>query len=173
MPDGVSFDQASLDKLARRLREVTDRSSPEMSKAVWQLGAELAVIAKMEARAHSQTIPGTIRMVPLPGEADVIAGNKGTPLAVLYEFGNKKKAKRGVKFAMRATGLEGPVTREQSMGRMSTRKGFGHPVFGNREVWVVQESHPYLRPAFRVVRRHMKHTLEAAEREMLRPLRES
>lgn len=54
---------------------------------------------------------------------------EGSPIAVLFELGNKRS--RG----------------GQTVGR---RGGgvFRHPVYGNREVWVDQKMHPFLWPAY-------------------------
>lgn len=166
----VSFDASSLHSLARSIDEAAVRVQAESMRTVWAVGAEVATAAKAEAKKHSTSIPPTVKFEALPGAAVVHAGNPDVKLAVLYEFGNHKKARRGVKFAFRATGFAGPVTRAQHLSGMSSRKGFAHPVFGNKDVWVTQESHPFLRPTFKVMRRGITVRMKKSWEETLRPL---
>ena len=64
----------------------------------------------------SQTVPDSIKVRVSGATVSVVAGGSGVPMGGLLELGNVK-------------------------GSGAT---FRHPVFGNRNVWVDQPTHPYL-----------------------------
>lgn len=47
----------------------------------------------------------------------------------------------------------------ENQGKVGT---FRHPVFGNREVWVNQQAHPFLRPALQAQSANLAKKIDAA-----------
>lgn len=83
------------------------------------VGDIVAEEARSIVSGVSQTVPDSIKVRVSSSTVSVVAGGSGVPMAGLLELGNVK-------------------------GSGST---FRHPVFGNRNVWVDQPTHPYLAPA--------------------------
>lgn len=126
MPDGLEFDASSLHDLGRQLREAALRVRKEMEATLLIVAKEIATEAeKIAGDSGSQQIPPSIKVVPAPGTGTALvrAGTTADPIASLWELGNK--------------------------GSKRSAKTFRHPVFGNRNVWVEQDKHPFLAPARR------------------------
>lgn len=143
MPD-FEFSGDSLESLSRDLEESAVRFGAEVDKTLVVIGGELKEAAKAEASKHSKSIPPTVRMDASPGFVEIKAGNANTPLAALYELGNKGKGG-------------------------NKKDTFRHPVFG-QDVFVEQKRYPFLRPALRLDRRNITKRMNAAQDQALRPL---
>lgn len=89
----------------------------QTKKALKTAGQLIAEDAKANVSPYSQTVPPSIKVRVRKTSISVIAGGEGVPMAGLLELGNKKRTSNGK---------------------------FRHPVFGNRDVWVNQDMHPYL-----------------------------
>jgi hypothetical protein len=122
MGDSFQIDTRNLEDFEHRLRTAADRWVIEKDLLIAELTKDIAETAKGIAAQHSKSIPGTIRShIEKPGMGIIEAGNTSVPIAALYEMGNRKSKK--------------------------SKETFRHPVFGNRNIWVEQSKHPYLRPA--------------------------
>ena len=122
MSDGVSIDTSSFAKFARGLRAAEPELKLELLREMKAAGEVVAIDARSRANSFPRTGDGTTRI------ADSIRVSvSGDTIKVVA---NKKKA---------------PEARPiENKGKSGT---FRHPVGGNREVWVNQEAHPFLRPA--------------------------
>jgi hypothetical protein len=134
--DELKFEGRSLSDLARDMRRAATVVRKETDKTVVAVGAKVAAVAKEEAGRHSKSIPPTIRLAAIPGAAVIRAGNQDTPMAELYEIGNK--------------------------GGKRTSETFRHPVFGQKDVWVEQPRFRFLAPALAVDRRAITKQMEQA-----------
>lgn len=119
--DGFSIDAHDLDDLAAKLRRAAERAQRDVDASLLRAGEEIKEAAKVIASEHSQKIPPTINMTAMPGTVVITAGDSTSPLAALYELGNR--------------------------GGKRTSPTFRHPVFGNRDVWVEQPRYRFLAPA--------------------------
>ena len=164
---GIYFDAAGMDALTLDLRASALAFQVEVDKTVAEVGEEIKESAKVIVSKHSKSIGPTIRVEMVPGAAEVHAGGGDNALAALYELGNKKGGKRKGNQKLK---LIGPVTAEDRKAGAKTRTGFAHPVFGDMETWVTQESFPFLRPALAVNRRVITKRMQKAWGEALAPL---
>ena len=112
--------------VAKALRMAAPQAARELKKDLRAAGMIVANRAKEIAAEHSQKIPPTIKVRVASTTVAVVAGGKDAPQAGLFELGNTGGSKSAA---------------------ASRRGEFRHPVFGNREVWVKQEMHPFLTPA--------------------------
>ena len=122
MSDGVSIDTSSFAKFARDLRAVAPELKLELLREMKQAGEIIAEDARGRANSFQRKGPGTSRI------ADSIKVSvSGDAIKVVA---NKKKA---------------PEARVIEHGGQGGK--FRHPTFGDRENWVDQDAHPFLRPA--------------------------
>jgi len=131
MPTTITSGSAGIDlrdfhSMVKGLRKAKPELNKELRKGLRAAGVLIAEEAKTIAGQHSNSIPPTIRVRTAGATVAILAGTADVPLAVLYEIGNTGKG------------------RVQAPSHKST---FRHPVFGNREVWVEQDRHPFLEPA--------------------------
>ena len=121
----VSVDTRDFRLFARALRKAAKANSLIMRRGMNTAG----MLVAEEAKRNAKDIPGKVRTdriadsvkVRIRGASVVIeAGGPTAPEAAPLEVGNKK-----------------------SPGA----KTFRHPVFGNRDRWVDQDTHPFLDPA--------------------------
>lgn len=138
------FDGSGIEEVIRGLHEAAERVDAETMRTVLEIGGELAAAAKSVASEHSSSIPGTIRVVPIPHGVAVRAGSASVPLAALYDLGNQGRG-----------------------GRKS--KTFKHPVYGNRSVWVKQDRYPFLAPARKAMRRQITARMDQTWERALEP----
>jgi hypothetical protein len=134
MADELVFDGHDFNDFARRLNVAVDRYKHEMTPTMAVIGEEVAAAARGIAGQHSAKVAATIKTVPLPGAVAIKAGDAQTPIAVLWELGNK--------------------------GSKRSARQFRHPVFGDKNVWVEQDKHPYLAPALLATRASRSRRLE-------------
>jgi hypothetical protein len=123
---GVGVDTTDFRLVAKALR----RAAPDLAKGLRAdlrvAGLEVAAKAKAIAEENSEKIAGTIKVRVASTTVAVVAGGEGVPEAALFELGN---------------------TGGRRSAAASGRGTFRHPVFGNRDVWVNQDMHPFLAPA--------------------------
>jgi hypothetical protein len=121
MADSFQIDTRNLEEFEHRVRAAADRWVVEKDVLIAELTKGIAESAKALAAQHSTTIPPTIRShIEKPGMGIIEAGDRSTPIAALYERGNK--------------------------GSKRTATTFRHPTFGHQP-YVNQPKHPYLKPA--------------------------
>ena len=108
-------------KAARALKKAQPMLYKEVARSVTLAASLVASDAKVIAGEHSESIPPTIRKRRRGLAAEVVAGGPQTPIAGLYEKGNKGGSKGDT---------------------------FRHPVYG-RDVWVQQPRYPFLAPSGR------------------------
>lgn len=120
------IDTRDFKNVAKALR----RAQPELANGLRRDlrvgGLLVAAKAKTIADEHSTTISKTIKVRTSGATVVVTAGGADAPVAAPFELGNTGGRKSA------------------SAGRGGT---FRHPVYGNRDVWVTQEMHPFLAPA--------------------------
>lgn len=160
--DEFTFDASSMDGLHRDLLESSVRVRTEIDKTVGVIAEEVKEVAKAMVSKHSKSIPPTMRVEMIPGAAKISAGGV-SPLAVLYESGNKKGGKS------RAFNSKRTMDTYTARGLVK-HLSFAHPVFGNKEVWVDEKRFPFLRPALAADRKGITKRMEAAWDEALKPL---
>jgi len=112
MADGI--DTTQLRKLTRDFKAW--KPDKQLHKALRVAGGLIVDDAKLMASEHSKSIPPTIKLRVTKTRLTVRAGDAETPIAGLYEEGNKGRSKPD---------------------------SFRHPVF-NSDVWVEQPRHPFL-----------------------------
>ena len=126
---------------SRELRQLTkDFKDWKPDKALKRMlrgaGELIAVDAKANISPYSKSIPSTIKVRISKTRVSVVAGGQGVAIGGLFELGNKGRGK----------------------SRAASRAGrFRHPVFGNREVWVNQDMHPYLLRAAETNKTRLEH----------------
>lgn len=119
---GVHVNTAELKAFIKDLRATYPAAAKGLRENLRVGGEIVAVEARKIAGQHSRSIPPTIRTSVYGAVVAVKGGNKTTPLAALYELGNKG-----------------------SRGQADT---FRHPVFGRKDVpWQSQARYPFLLPA--------------------------
>ena len=116
---GVTIDLEDFRKLARQMRKASVDLNSEVRKMLRAMGMLVAEEARSKAGDFSATIPAGIKVRVSGMTVSVVSSV--TPIGGLEEMG--AKSHQGVTWR--------------------------HPVFGNRENWVVQQAHPYLLPALR------------------------
>ncbi len=112
----------------RQLTRDLKRFKPDkqLKKVLRGAGQLIAEDAKSNVEQYSQTVPPSIKVRIRGTSVSVVGGGAGVPLGGLLELGNKGKGK----------------------SQAASKSGkFRHPVFGNSDVWVEQDMHPYLLPA--------------------------
>lgn len=142
----LEFGGQGLDDLTRDLKEASYTVRAEIDKTVAVIAEEIRAEAILLVSKHSKTIPPTIKVEMVPGAAVIKAGNETTPLAVLYELGNKGKGGRA-------------------------KSTFRHPLFGDRDKWFDQPRHPFLTVALAANRRQITKRMESAWEKALEPHR--
>lgn len=148
------FDGTGIEEVIRGLHEAADRVEAETMRTVLEIGEELAETAKGIASEHSSSIPGTIRVVPIPHGVAVRAGSASVPLAALYDLGNQGRGKRKI-----------PT--------------FNHPVYarGPRKQWTwasrkygnAQKRYPFLAPARKLMRKQITARMDQTWERALEP----
>jgi hypothetical protein len=139
------FDGRDLEDLARNMRIASKDFRREVQPEVDAIGKDIADTARDVAATKSERVAATVHHLSLPelGASVVRAGDDSTPIAALWELGNK--------------------------GSKRTADTFRHPVFGNRDgAWVEQEKFPYLSAALVLRRREMTKRMEQAWNRALR-----
>lgn len=144
----LRFDGSALSDLAHDLRAAAERFRVYTDETLAKIGVELVEAARVIAGQHSQTVAGTIRMRTVPGMVIVTVGNEETPIAALWELGNK-----GTRDSNQVQGVY-----------------FRHPVFGG-DAWVSQRRFPMLRPAQQALRKEIKRRMDATYDQVLEPYR--
>lgn len=142
-----SFSGEGLESLSRDILAAARDLENEAPATLEVIGKGIEERARENAiAAGSRSIPGTIRG-HLVGRLSysVQAGDQNTPIAILWERGNK--------------------------GSRVADETFRHPVFGDREDWVDQPRHPFLRPALAQNRRQTTKAMEAMWDRALEPHR--
>jgi hypothetical protein len=116
----VSIGTEGLTGLAERIRAVVVETPADQEKTV-EAAAELLAIEARRRASFSEKTQAAIKVVP--GEAvDNIVSAAVEADGILPTLFEKGSPSHGTKF-------------------------WNHPVYGNREAWVSQETHPYLKPA--------------------------
>jgi hypothetical protein len=123
----VAIDARELKVFASAMRKVSRRAGTETRLALREGGEIIAAEARILAAQHSKRIPDTIKTRVLGASVIIEAGGDAAPNAVPFEVGN--------------AGTGRGLLRSERTGK------FRHPVFGNRSVWVDQDTHPSLGPA--------------------------
>lgn len=123
---GLAIDTRDFANLSRALRKASPELAAEFRGELRAIGQIVADEAKRIAEESSESIPPTIRVSVRLATVSVLAGDGENAIAGLFELGNKGGGK------------------SQAASKRGT---FRHPVFGNRDVWVNQDMHPYEKPA--------------------------
>lgn len=108
-----------LEGFAKALRRGSREFNRNLSKELRVAGERVAVSARAEA--GSEKIAGSIKVLRRGYNLAITAGGKGVPEAALRERGNKDSS--------------------------PSQSTFKHRVFGH-DVWVTQDKHPFLLPAW-------------------------
>jgi hypothetical protein len=137
---GQAVDTREYRNAAKALKKSAKLTSRELRKKLREGGEIMAIAARTIASEHSEKIPPTIKVRVAGATVSVQAGGAKAPIAGLFELGNQ--------------------------GRKGGGKTFRHPVFGNREQWVEQPMHPFLKPAAEI-------TLPEAQRQIRKALKEA
>lgn len=116
---GPIIDTADFKVFARHLRAASPVLRAELLVNMRAVGGVVASEAKSLVAGASVTVPDSIKVRISGVNVAVQAGGPGVPMGGLLELGN--------------VGGSG--------------SSFRHPVFGNKDVWVTQPTHPYLAPA--------------------------
>lgn len=114
----VNLDTTSWRQLQRDLKNLAPEYRKQFNKQIKQVGARIVSDAKSNA-SWSSRIPGAIALSVTGTRIGVKASRRKAPHARPYE------------------GISG----------VFGAKGFRHPVFGNRQVWVAQAARPFMAPA--------------------------
>jgi hypothetical protein len=119
---GMGVDATDFAGFAKALR----KAAPDLAKLLRTNLRAVGSVAADEARGIagevSTSIPPTIKVRVSGATVAIVAGGKENAIAGLFELGNKPN-------------------------RRSPGDTFGHPVFGNKQVWSRQATHPFLAPA--------------------------
>lgn len=116
---GLSVDTTDFRRFATDLRKANPVLNRQMRARLRAAGNIVADEARR--MADSAKVEATIRVSVSGSSVAILAGRPGRPLPGLRELGNQ--------------------------GATTAEPYFKHPVFGNREVWVKQPTHPFLAPA--------------------------
>lgn len=114
-------------RLAKALGGIDKELSKALRRSMKDAATPLAAAAKAEAGRWSKTVARSIVVQVQPGA-------KGGARVAIVAKQNKMPAGHG----------PFPALMEGRQGRGDT---FRHPVFGNRDKWVAQKTHPYLAPS--------------------------
>jgi hypothetical protein len=125
-----TVDARDFKNLAKALRQANKKLLVDTQRELRAVGEIVATEARAIAAKDSQKIPPTVKVrVRGVGVSVVAGGSEETAIAGLFELGNTGSKKKS---------------------EAASRRGvFRHPVFGNRQVWVNQDMHPYLAPALK------------------------
>jgi hypothetical protein len=122
---GQAIDTSGYRDAAKALRKGAKTTSKVLRKELRAAGELMAADARIIAEEHSEKIPPTVKVRVAGATVAVQAGGANAPIAGLFELGN-----------------------QGNKSKSATSSGyFRHPVFGNKEVWVYQRMHRFLRPA--------------------------
>lgn len=124
--EGLGIDTRELHDFVRGLKKANPVLRRSLRRRLRGAGEIVAAEARAIASRDSKSVPPTIKVRTAGASVMVVAGGEGVPLARLLELGNTGGAKSA----------------------SATRSGrFRHPVYGQRNVWVSQDMHPFLMPA--------------------------
>ena len=123
---GIGVDTRDFRNVANALRRAAPQTYKALRSDLREAGMIVAEEAKSIAGEFSEKIPPTVKVRVASTTVSVVAGGKNAPTAGLFELGNTGSSKSAA---------------------ASRRGQFRHPVFGNKEVWVDQDMHPFLTPA--------------------------
>ena len=126
--------------LQRISRELRGMDSPELKKRFRKELRAAAAPLVPKVRSSIRSIPSNRGYSP-----DGLRG--ALAKAVKLEV---KTAGRQAGVAIRVDGRKMPSHMKSLPSMVEGKKRWRHPVFGNREVWVTQEAHPYFYSALRV-----------------------
>ena len=146
--DEFVFESDGLKDLADDLRFAAVKIRDEIDVTLLKVGEELVEAAKALAEPHSKKVADTIKLRAMPGYVVISAGNDETPIAALWELGNK-----GTHNSARVQGVY-----------------FRHPIFGT-DNWTTQRRFPFLRPALDADRKNITMLMESAWDRALEPYR--
>jgi hypothetical protein len=146
-----------LQRVARELRRMDDAELKKRFRK--ELRAAAAPLVP-KVRAAIRAVPSTRGYSP--------AGLRGAlSQATRLEL---KTAGRQAGVAIRVDGRKMPSHMKSLPAMLEGKKGFRHPVFGNRDVWVNQTPHPYFYTALRVAgpasRRAVSRVLDGISRDI-------
>lgn len=116
-----TLDTSELKTLAKDLRRIAPDLARDLRTGLKRAAEPVRLDAARRAWAGSSKIPPTVRITTSGTTVKVKAGSAELAIAGLFELGNK--------------------------GNKVSPASFRHPVFGNREVWRPQKTHPYLAQA--------------------------
>ncbi len=125
MTDELKIDTSSFAAFSRDLKRADPKLQKELRTNLKAAGELVAVDARRRAGAFSSRIPGAIKVGVAAGSSRI--GKGGVKIKVYVDA---KKAPHGRPYE----GITGNST-------------FRHPVDKERETWVDQATHHYLRPA--------------------------
>lgn len=117
---GIGIDTTDFRVVAKALRLAGGQTAKNLRRGLRAAGEIVATEARAISSANSKKIPPTIKVRVTSTTVSVVAGGNGVPEAGLFEMGNAGRSASGT---------------------------FRHPVFGDKEVWVDQPMHPFLKPA--------------------------
>lgn len=155
---GLGIDARDFKLLAKALRTAQVEMYAELHEELRAVGQVVADEARALVQPYSQSIPPTIKVRAAGARVSVTAGGGrgGKKLAAeifssSYGSGSHLKALENEAEGPAIAGLlELGNKGGGSKSAAATRRGeFRHPVFGNRNNWVIQPMHPYLAPALR------------------------
>jgi hypothetical protein len=142
---GVGIDASAFKVLAKNLRKADRLAYRNMHTGLRAAGELVATEARAIAARDSTSIPPTIKVRVAGSTVSVQAGSASVKIAPLFELGNTGGSKS-------ASAAE--------------KRTFRHPVF-NRDVWVSQPMHPFLRPAELTVMPKVRRAVTATLTEAL------
>ena len=137
----VHVNTDGLAQLAERLKVVATELDARVRAQLLANAKIVAVAAAARAAQHSKSIPPTVKALEVGDGAIVQAGNGSSPLPSLMERGSIHKPN--------------PTS-------------WRHPLFGDREHWYAQKTHPYLRPAVEATRIENQARMARAVAELVR-----
>jgi hypothetical protein len=116
----VRVNVEGIEQLADGLRRAAINVEERVRAQLLKNGERTAEVAAANASEHSKSIPPTVKALPTESGAIVSAGDGSSPLPSLMEKGSEFKPNPAL---------------------------WRHPLFGDREHWYGQKTHPYLLPA--------------------------
>jgi hypothetical protein len=123
---GAGIDTRDFKDVVKVLRKAQPEAHKQLRRRLRKAGEIVAVAARELASEHSEKIPPTVKVRTAGATVAVIAGGKDAAIAPLFELGNTGGSKSAA---------------------AARRDKFRHPVYGNRQVWVDQDMHPFIAPA--------------------------
>lgn len=143
--DELIFDGKDFEVLSRQLHDAAEMYERDLTPTMGGIGKLVATTAQGIAGQKSEKVAETIKSRTIPAAAVIEAGNADTPIAALWQVGNKGSR---------------------------DKTHFRHPVFGRKDVWVEQPMFRYLTEALRVTREARTRVLEVAWERVLRRIEE-